>query len=512
MQTNTLLFVHPVPGSDAAVLIGRDPLNLQALFNSHRLVLWIVDAAAMAGRPAEQPGKSLLMLPVDRATDAELEQTLELFFAKTPKHLPSLYVSRDLPVAHAARFEKAMDLAGAALESNRRIRNTRQQDAFAWQRHIFRNLPDYTSRLLPEAWQGALAGVPALICGAGPSLEVSGPSLARAAAGAVVFAADSSLKALANLGVQADFAISVDVAKLPAKCLPEQYAPARVVLAAISPQEWSSAIPLSQRYYAYSHQLTLDWLATLGTPKTGASVCENCGATAIELARFLGCAPICLFGMDLSLNAEGPVQRHHSAVDTTLYTNSGFEAQQSFPKVPGNFSPEVPTHVFGDWRALNQRLAGWPPDLVWVVTDRGAKLNHTRVIRPEDLILPPSSVPKTVLLAGLSEPFAPPATVRHDIASQLAALGQGIAGSMSQWQRLLERHGPTRLSEALRPLFASSVTGQILGAFSLKLLPHLLPPVQPDVAQWRSLLEELDQLGQEATDTARQLVDATPQP
>ncbi len=505
MQTSSLLLAHPVPGSDAAILIGRDAANLRALRQANRLVLWIVDAAALPDIPADQPGKALLTIPVDRGTEAHIEEAVELFLTKSPKHLPSLYVSRELPDAHALRFEKVMDFVSATLEAHRRARHTRQEDAFAWQRNLLRNLPDYTTRLLPEAWRGALTGVPALICGAGPSLDVSGPSLARVATQGVVFAADSSLKALAALGVQADFAISVDVAKVPAKCLPEQLPPARVVLSAISPPEWSDAIPLTQRYYVSSSQLTLHWLATLGVPLTAAAVCENCGATAIELARFLGCAPICLFGMDLALSDAGAMQRHHGKVDASLYTQSGFQAQQRFPKIPGNFAHEVPTHVYGDWRALDRRLAGWPPELVWVVTDRGARLQQTRVVRPADLCLPPADIDKEPLLAGLAAPIPTSAEVRQQVARKLAGLAEDLTSRTPAFPRLLERNGPTRLAEALRPLFVAPDIGQMLGAFSLKLLPHLMPPIQPDRAPWRRLLEELDGLSQAAAATARHL-------
>ena len=498
---STLLFSQPVPESDAAILIGYDPVNLRALITSGRLVLWIVHADGTNIRPPDQPGKSLMVLPVDRCTEEEQEQVLDLFFAKTPKHLPSVYVSRNLPVAQASGFQQAINLVGATLEMNQRARNTRQQDAFTWQYNLFRNLPDYTTRLLPDAWRGAMTGVPAFICGAGPSLDVSGPSLAHVARLGLVLAADSSLHKLSTLGVQADFAVSVDIAKLPAKCLPESCVPTRVLLSATSPREWSSAIPLAQRYYASCNQLTLDWLATLGLPKTQVAISENCGATAIELARFLGCAPICLFGMDRALTAEGPVQRHHDAVDESLYTNSGFHAGQRFPKIPGNFSPAVPTHVFGDWRALNRRLSHWPQDLVWVVTDRGARLNNTRVMRPEALALPPTTAAIKDRLSRLPEPIQPPAEARLRMAGQLAALGQKITGSISSFQRILERKGPPQLTEALRSFFASPETGQMLGAFSLKILPHLLPPIHPDVAHWRNWLDELETLGHAASES-----------
>ena len=46
-----------------------------------------------------------------------------------------------------------------------------------------------------------------------------------------------------------------------------------------------------------------------------------------------------------------------SGVDATIYTDSGFNAQQTFSEVPGNHHATVPTHALDDWRALDARLA-----------------------------------------------------------------------------------------------------------------------------------------------------------
>ena len=360
MNPDEFLLEKPSPGSNTCILIGRLPEGMLPPVESCRAVLWVVDQAGAAHPAGRLPAGAVSVLLVDHGTAEQMENAVNQFLVNSPKRLPSLYVTRRIPPEHESRFGTAMDIVFACVESHQRARVTRQQDAFAWQSYLFENSHAYMTRRVPDRWQGALAGVPALVCGAGPSLDVSARALVRAAHEGVVLAADSSLKALSKLGVQADFAVSVDVAKVPSKCLPETLAPGRVVLSATSPPQWSGAVAAARRFYLSSSQLTLDWLAAQGVSRTEVAVCENCGATAIELARFLGCSPICLFGMDLAFNSEGPVRRHHESVDASVYANSGFNARQQFPRAPGNFAPAVPTHVIGDWRAFgpsNCRMA-----------------------------------------------------------------------------------------------------------------------------------------------------------
>ena len=51
-------------------------------------------------------------------------------------------------------------------------------------------------------------------------------------------------------------------------------------------------------------------------------------------------------------------------------------------------------------------------------------------------------------------------------------------------------------AQKLLPLFRDQQTGMILGAFSLKLMPHLVPPLEPERGVWNTLVEELAGLGE----------------
>ena len=52
----------------------------------------------------------------------------------------------------------------------------------------------------------------------------------------------------------------------------------------------------------------------------------------------------------------------------------------------------------------------------------------------------------------------------------------------------------TPIGKAYRGAFNATL-GPTLGAFSLKLMPHLIPPIESDRGLWDSLLREFEELG-----------------
>ena len=379
------------------------------------------------------------------------------------------------------------------LAAHHGARITRQRDGYDWQRHLLQNLPGYAERRVPASWKDALRGMPAFVCGAGPSLDVSAPVLAAHAGHAVVFSADSALRALNRHGVQADFGVSIDVAKRPEKCLPPGNPPPRIVLSAVSPPAWLSAAPRDHCYFLSSGQVTLDWLAAQGVAKTELAARENCGNTALELARYLGCAPIYLFGLDLALDAGNPAHRHNSAVDATVYAASGFDAEQQHPHVPGNYAESVPTFAFSDWRSLDERLASWPGNLVINVNDRGARFRNTRLVHPADFSFNPAGADKLPALARLA-PSPRPEAASAPALKRLRAVARRAAARAEMLRTEFRAHGPAGAVQVFREGLVDPEARAVFGAFSLKLMPHLLPPTEGDAAFWSALIDEFTAL------------------
>lgn len=485
--------VQEFPGATTGIVVGSIRPEWIARLSRLRAILWCAAPTDLARVPAGLTPNAVQRFPWDEAAAARLADVFTRFVRLDARHLPSVYFCPGETAETARDLEPVCSWIVAELQEQHRARVTRQQDAFRWQQHVLANLSAYARRPLPAAWRGALAGLPAAVCGAGPSLDVSAPKLARAQAGCVVFAADSALRTLARHGVRVDFAVSIDVAKVPEKCLPENgEMPGRVVLSAVSPPAWTSRVPEERFGFVGSRQITTDWLAQGGVPAPALSVAENCGVTALELARWLGCSPTYLFGLDLALSGT---QRHTAAADGSIYTQSGFDAAQQFPAVPGNWSDTVPTHAPGDWRAVNARLATFAPGTVLNVNDRGARLENAPAVQPDEWIAPLACA-KDARLALL-----PPAGGADGLAlaarlEELQVCGRRISAALPELRALLVRRGPEGVATALRPLLADALLGRALGAFALKLMPHLLPPTEGDVAFWNGMIAELEQLAQ----------------
>jgi hypothetical protein len=302
----------------------------------------------------------------------------------------------------------------------------------------------------------------------------------------VVFAADSALRALDRVGVAADFAVSIDAAKVPEKCLPPTRPPARVLLASVSPPAWSHVPSETPPLFLSSPQITDDWLATHDVARTALAVSESCGSTALALAEHLGCGPIYLFGLDLAVDDSDPARRHQKDADPALYRASNYDPTVRLPRVPGNYAETVPCFALGDWRALDARLADQAPGRVFNITDRGARLRGTTVIHPGQFTLPAPTAEKGPRLARLTAvPREHPAVL-----TRLAALGARAEAALPVLRRAFAVGGPADLAAAFRPLVTDPELGRALGAFSLKLMPHLVPPTEGDRPFWAGLLEE----------------------
>ncbi|HEY4246630.1 MAG TPA: 6-hydroxymethylpterin diphosphokinase MptE-like protein [Lacunisphaera sp.] len=489
-----LLLDQTVPGATTCLLIGELPDPVGFALDHYQSILWWAEPSHAQATIARLGRNRVRLGDLVAATPAGIGQTLEHFVRLNPRQLPSLYVTDSIGGPHHETYQTVIAETHALLESTRRSRVTRQQDGFTWQKHILQNVAAYARRRVPASWAGALRGQPAFVVGAGPSLDVSIPQLTAYADRAVVFSADSALRALARHGVTADFAVSIDVAKIPAKCLaPDGPAPVRVILASVSPPTWQTAVPIAP-FFLSGHQLTDDWLATLGVARSAPTVAESCGSTALELACYLGCDPIHLFGLDLAVDPANQVQRHQRDADATLYVRSNFDPTARLPLVPGNYTDTVPCFALGDWRELDARLAARTAPRTINVTDRGARLRGTTVVHPDGFTLDFPLLDRSALASALEaeaahEPVAATRKALHTVGDRCA---QAIPGL----RHALDRRGPAALATAFTPLVLDPDIGRAFGAYALRLMPHLVPPIEGDHAHWQTLLDEFAELAE----------------
>ncbi len=505
------LFEKPFPGATSGIVIG--PLTAADLAPLIRLrhLQWWVDGDGLGRRPnAFDRHGNVETVRIDQLPATELRAKIERFLGRDPRHLPSVFVTTDTQDENRADYATGIEQITAVLSSNHVARETRQKDGFTWQKHVLQNIPALVHRRLPSAWRDAFRGQPAFVCGAGPSLDVTAPLLSRVANRGVVLAADSAQRALTRHGVKVDFTVSVDAAKHPEKCLPADSLPGNVVLSSVSPPAWRDALPVERCFFLSAPQVTEGWLSSHGITPAAVAVRENCGGTALELARFLGCAPIYLFGLDLAVDTSNPSLRHNAAVDATIYTHSGFNPTQPLPTVPGNYSDRVPTFAAADWRALDERIAGWPSDLVYNINDRGARFRNTLLVHPKDFTLVSMASDETAVTVDLSGPEAPDRSALNTIGAELMMTAEQASRQVAPMHAALSAHGSAGVAPLFRQFLTDRNNAQIFGAFSFKLMPHLLPPAEGDDVFWRTCIEEFDQLAQIATASAKGLLEHAP--
>lgn len=456
-------------------------------------ILWLVDAlgALLPLRGAAPDAVTTVVL--GGLAPGAVGPALDRLHQRDPFHPPRLFLSRSLAGASDGRHGDTIAQVHSWFERLRIEHGLLPRVAFGRQKNFLLNVAEYVQRRVPASWAGALQGVPAFVCGSGPSLDVSVVALAPVADRGVVFAADSALRALARHGVQADIAVTTSSRKLPEQCLAPGSEPARIVLASLSPPGWREAIARERCYFLSRSHPTENWLADLGVAPAPVATAENCGITVLELARFLGCAPIYLFGLDLAADAAHPARHHSVDADPAIERNAMPESV-AWPRVPGNYSETVPTFLQADWSACDARLASWPAGLVVNVNDRGARLRNTRLVHPRQFGLDPGGGAKRLALAHLALPASEdPAAGRHALTS-LGAQGTIGCRALPGLRLVLEQQGVDALAVELRRLFAGFEFSRALGSMTKKLMPHLDVPSAYDAAFWAGMLDEIEEL------------------
>jgi hypothetical protein len=152
----------------------------------------------------------------------------------------------------------------------------------------------------------------------------------------------------------------------------------------------------------------------------------------------------------------------------------------------------VPCFALQDWRELDARLAGRSDTQIFNINDRGARLRGTTLVHPDQFAIPPMATPKRERLESLGETAPDPAA--PTALAALNAVGQRCRQAMPGLRQALADKGPTVLAEGFRLVLRDQECARVLGAFSLKLMPHLVPPIEGEPTFWRSLLDEFEEL------------------
>jgi len=260
---------------------------------------------------------SRLRLLLDAAPGA-VAQTLREF-----EHLElTLVRMRSLYELAAPYFDEVTAILEAFRSREEINSNTLRRFGRLWVRNLTRNIKRIATAPGVALFAGRFHGIPAVVLGAGPSLDSILPRITELRERAILVAVDTALPALAAHGVEPDFAVVVDpqywntrhldrVSLNKAVLVSESSTHPRVFRMLDTASVFcSSLFPLG----AYLEE-TVEQKGKLGA---GGSV----STTAWDFARLLGSRPIYLAGIDLGF----PGRRTHcsgSFFEMRVHTLSG---------------------------------------------------------------------------------------------------------------------------------------------------------------------------------------------
>jgi hypothetical protein len=208
-----------------------------------------------------------------------------------------------------------------------------------WVENALRNTPILVESIGLTALENIMAGLPAAVVGAGPSLDQTIPALGKMQDRVVIISVGTALRPLLAAGIRPHFVIVVDGSELLEKQFEGVDTDGMYLLA--PPQIHT---PLLARFgkrlisFATSALPEFDrWLADLGAPTATLRAAGTVTLTALDASLFLGCSKVFVFGLDLA-NAED---------DTSHATNSMYDnmtgSRGELVEVPGNVRATVRT-------------------------------------------------------------------------------------------------------------------------------------------------------------------------
>ncbi|MDX9981832.1 MAG: DUF115 domain-containing protein [Lentisphaeria bacterium] len=273
-----------------------------------------------------------------------------------------------------------------------------------WLESAIRNLPFLIDSSPLAGLRNVLAGTPAAVVAAGPTLAASLDLLRELRERMVIIAVGTAYRPLRKAGIDPHLTVLVDGSPVIARQFDEVDTEAGwlVVPPQIHPEvverfrgrlvSWQSgALPEFRDWLAGQMSAPPDMLGSGGTVTY----------SAIDAANYLGCPEIYVFGMDLAFQDDG--QTH---VDNSMYTGRRLDRECLIP-VPGNLRPQVwTTRQFASYiellTGLAANLAATPGRRLLNVNPDGALIPNMIHCLPGD-IDPARFAPVPDLAARIAE-------------------------------------------------------------------------------------------------------------
>lgn len=326
------------------------------------------------------------------------------------------------------------------------------------------------------ALQKIFPGRPAFVLCAGPSLQESLPFIAALQDRVLIIAVGTALAPALRAGIRPHLTIAVDSD-------PKVYLQFQRAL-----PDLPGYLVASQALFPPILDLYPDRLFTFGSgslPEFGAWLGRrghDCGGlntggtvslSALDLAYWMGCSEIAVFGLDLAFAEDGTTHAAGSMYDQQ-------RQRRGLVRVPGNWEADVPTtRQFATYIQMLenylQRMSDYAA-LTTSVSSGGARIRGLKVQRPADFFAafnpPPFAVSAELQAARDRATLPSPARVAAALQEVLAELDQ--LGAMADKIQLRLGRFPDSDFPALRRLEKKLQKSEVAEAFLSPVLQRLI--------------------------------------
>jgi len=216
-----------------------------------------------------------------------------------------------LAAHHPADVAAARSVAHQMIADAEKNLEARRKFAGRYLLQTLGNLPVIAREADAGTLDGLFAGLPAVVVGAGPSLDDNLPALAALQDRAVIIGADTALRPLTKGGVRPHIVVGVDPGELNAQHLAGVDGVDDVHLVAegsLNPIAFQGFGGRTFTFKVSNHE-PWPWFETRGLTRTTLRAWGSVITTAFDLALRLGCNPIVFAGLDLAYTGMRPYCR-----------------------------------------------------------------------------------------------------------------------------------------------------------------------------------------------------------
>jgi hypothetical protein len=213
--------------------------------------------------------------------------------------------------AREAESREAMEILARAVGGARANDEARRQFAGRYLLNTLRNLPHIVHGADPDVLRGQFTGMPALIVGAGPSLDANMPAIRSVGDRALIVATDTSWRPLASAGITPALVVAADPSEVNGRHLIDVPASDDTWLlaeASVDPLALDESAGRVATFSVSDHH-PWPWLRAAGFARPRVRVWGSVLTAAFDFALACGCDPILFAGADLAYTSDRPYCR-----------------------------------------------------------------------------------------------------------------------------------------------------------------------------------------------------------